>query len=644
MNRPVTIALEREELIGAALEWPLRLAGPAGGAVTLLVLSDSREDGHSAKIDLVREDEADEVERRCAGLLRAALDEYWGEEQWSAEPPLEEEPAGTESAAGAAAASITSVAARLVPRDGLVSELQRLAEAAKPDTIVFVGHHEYRREWRPVFELAQVEATCHTIVVVPRVRESPGGILLAVEDRDQDTTAIVRAHALASGAGRRLTALFVEPDIGDYASAVGRRILDTALCKAEIEPDTVDMRRRVVVSNEPTRAIVETASEPEYEVLISTATVLQARRRRGSVSAFGELLRGDVNATLIVVRRALPLSEDLSRRVRSWVERRVPQLERDDRVELVTRIQSNSDWNFDFVALMGLASLIAAMGLIDDSAAVIIGAMLVAPLMTPLLGFALALVQKNGRLARMTSKSVGLGFTTAIGLAALIGWLSGIEAPTAEMNGRDAPQLIDAVIAFASGIAAAYASARPGLIGALPGVAIAAALVPPIVTAGLAAYLRIPSLAWGALLLFGVNMILIIVAATIALWGVGIRAGKRSPNGMKMTAAALALAASFMAIVMALGPKAIWVDSEVRERVEALLPDGYALRGIAPDPRLGRNGVVIHLAGLRPPGEALVASLIKETTQMLGDAVGTIELTFAYELLPGLPTPSETDR
>jgi uncharacterized hydrophobic protein (TIGR00271 family) len=110
-------------------------------------------------------------------------------------------------------------------------------------------------------------------------------------------------------------------------------------------------------------------------------------------------------------------------------------------VALVERIQSNSQWNFDFVLLIALSTVIAALGLLDNSAAVIIGAMLVAPLMTPLLGLGLAIAQGNWRLARMTLKATIFGFATAFVLAYAIGLLSAeFREATYEMNARDWPQ------------------------------------------------------------------------------------------------------------------------------------------------------------------------------------------------------------
>ena len=177
--------------------------------------------------------------------------------------------------------------------------------------------------------------------------------------------------------------------------------------------------------------------------------------------------------------------------------------------------------NADFMIMQGMAAAIASLGLLQDSPAVVIGAMLVAPLMTPIVAMGLGHAQANIRLIQIASRTVLRGFTTAFVIGVLIGWLM-CDAPTAEMESRGLPNFRDLIIALASGVAAAYALGRPNLLSALPGVAIAAALVPPIATAGMAAALAEWRLAGGALLLFTTNIIAIVLGTTLTFWAIGL--------------------------------------------------------------------------------------------------------------------------
>ena len=218
-----------------------------------------------------------------------------------------------------------------------------------------------------------------------------------------------------------------------------------------------------------------------------------------------------------------------SHRMREWVASRIaltiPQLKREDRIALMEEIEGKARWNFDFAALMAMATMIASLGLLANSVAVVIGAMLVAPLMMPLIGSGLALVQGNWPLWSRSIKAVSLGFLAAL----LIGMGTGLIARwmgfkmTSELWARGVPTLLDLGIAFVSGVAASYCLARPKLSGALAGVAIAAALVPPIATVGISAGLGAYSNATGAALLFGTNVVTVILGAAVNFWLAGLR-------------------------------------------------------------------------------------------------------------------------
>jgi uncharacterized hydrophobic protein (TIGR00271 family) len=228
----------------------------------------------------------------------------------------------------------------------------------------------------------------------------------------------------------------------------------------------------------------------------------------------------------------------------------VPQIDRENRIVLVERLQSNSNWDFDFIALMVLATTIAAIGLVQNSTAVVIGAMLVAPLMTPLLGLGLAIVQGNIMLARISSHSVLFGACVALLVSFLVGMaVPGFES-TAEMQARGGPSLLDLFVAFASGLAAAYASSRPGLLAALPGVAIAAALVPPIATSGLALSQGDFSLFGNALLLFLINMFTIVLASMLSLWMVGFRSFNKTSRWVIFTGIAVTVAVMVIGVLL----------------------------------------------------------------------------------------------
>lgn len=167
-----------------------------------------------------------------------------------------------------------------------------------------------------------------------------------------------------------------------------------------------------------------------------------------------------------------------------------------------------------FFTLMGFATGIAAFGIIGDSTAVVIGAMLVAPLMTPLMGTSLAMVMGWPRRAFMSGGVALGGILFAIGLSVLFGWMYGPDISTvanSQVASRIGPTVVDLAIAIAAGGAGAFALSRPDVSDSLPGVAVAIALVPPLAVVGLMISQAEWSAASGALLLFVTNLVAIIL-------------------------------------------------------------------------------------------------------------------------------------
>ena len=169
-----------------------------------------------------------------------------------------------------------------------------------------------------------------------------------------------------------------------------------------------------------------------------------------------------------------------------------------------------------FVVLLALASLISAFGLFQDSTASIIGAMVVAPLGGAIMAFAGALVTGRTRWVGITFLQIALGalMTVAIGYG-VSALLPNPLNLTPSLAARTSPNLLDLGVALAAGAAGAYVAARRTGVDALPGVAIAVSLVPPLSTVGICLELGRTSDAAGAMLLFLTNFSAITVVACI---------------------------------------------------------------------------------------------------------------------------------
>jgi uncharacterized hydrophobic protein (TIGR00271 family) len=192
-----------------------------------------------------------------------------------------------------------------------------------------------------------------------------------------------------------------------------------------------------------------------------------------------------------------------------------PTLGRDERLELVQQLEQGAQANIDFIMMMVLSTSLASLGLLADSTAVVIGAMLVAPLMGPLVAAGHSLIQGNLSLFRrslgVTVIGIGIGFAASLFFGALN---PGFE-PTLEIEARGKPDLLDLGIAFFSGTTAAYATGRSKVMTTIAGVAIAAALVPPLAVVGLALTHGRPLISFNAAILLTTNLVAIIFGAAV---------------------------------------------------------------------------------------------------------------------------------
>jgi uncharacterized hydrophobic protein (TIGR00271 family) len=194
-----------------------------------------------------------------------------------------------------------------------------------------------------------------------------------------------------------------------------------------------------------------------------------------------------------------------------------------------SELESASSPGFDYFLMVILSCSIATFGLVTDSSAVIIGAMLVAPLMSPILGVSLATVGGKDRMFRKAGVALIEGVILALLLSMLWGWIARIlpfgylaQLPH-EVLIRTRPNPLDLWIALAGGAAAAYALAQPRLSATLPGVAIATALMPPVCTVGIGIAMGNSSVILGASLLFVTNLVTISFAGILVFLALGFR-------------------------------------------------------------------------------------------------------------------------
>jgi uncharacterized hydrophobic protein (TIGR00271 family) len=200
--------------------------------------------------------------------------------------------------------------------------------------------------------------------------------------------------------------------------------------------------------------------------------------------------------------------------------------------DLFPALRDDARINGIYMGLMVLSTMLATVGLYLNSASVIIGAMLLAPLMSPIVSLSMGILRGNIELFRKSIVKIVLGILIALFSSALITFLFPHKPITEEMIARLNPTLLDLAVAIISGIAAACSRSFKEIIQSLAGVAIAVALVPPLAVAGIGIGRLDFHFFYQAYLLFSTNLVGIIIAATFTFRVLGYSAVVRSKRSL----------------------------------------------------------------------------------------------------------------
>jgi uncharacterized hydrophobic protein (TIGR00271 family) len=324
---------------------------------------------------------------------------------------------------------------------------------------------------------------------------------------------------MATKLEKDVTALYVARDnLSEEDLRDGEATLNQALSSVDADEH---VRKKVISARSVIDALTDEAAQAEYDLVVLGANESAVERL-----IFGNIVDSVVRLSrkpVLVIRQPHRAGESLANRVTLRARRFMPQLDTKKRTEVYVRIRRNSRPSTDFYVLITLSAAIAALGLNLNSPAVVIGAMLVAPLMSPIVGLGMAMVYGDTRFLRIATISVARGVLLAFLVGILVGLTYQGSDLSAEVLARTNPTLPDLGVALFSGLAGAYALCYSQAAGALPGVAIAAALVPPIASSGIAlSQGRFPE-SVGALFLFFTNLVVISTASAFIFFVLGFR-------------------------------------------------------------------------------------------------------------------------
>lgn len=252
----------------------------------------------------------------------------------------------------------------------------------------------------------------------------------------------------------------------------------------------------------------------------SLRALIQQGDQQGILDALSAVVSSDAKARIVLLpvdatepEPALSEAEDFRQRIST------------PRQVLYSTIASGGRPTLSYYAYVVLATLVAAVGLLTDSVAVVIGAMVIAPLLGPLLALAFGSTLGDAALIRRSLMSASSGIGLALALSFGAGVLFPLDVETQEITSRLGVGLDGLLVAIASGAAGALAASR-GTPGALVGVMVAVAILPPTTVVGLMLGQGRIMDAWGALQLLGLNIAGLQLAAQAVFVANGIRPGR----------------------------------------------------------------------------------------------------------------------
>lgn len=334
------------------------------------------------------------------------------------------------------------------------------------------------------------------------------------------------------------------------------------------------------------RFILETTKPIQYshDEVVSEAQRLDLRVERRCIRFIpGRLLTVEDVATEqkeVVSTNALPLGKARSELVSNplpWIHHAAPE----EFKELFLTMRESARATPAYITLMVLSTFLAAFGMFANSIPVVIGAMVLAPLMRPIIPMSFGTLRQDTSLMLASSRSIAIGTGLALLCGVITVWVIPLTHINSEIAARINPTLLDLGVAVISGIAGAYAHARAEAAKSLAGVVIAVALVPPIAVAGFGLGWLDFTVFFGASLLYLTNLVGIILAAIVTFMYLGYSPFHRAKRGLMLSFVMMVI----LAIPLAMGFNRMVAENNVLRQLEGQVVAGVKLVDVTVKPR-----------------------------------------------------------
>jgi uncharacterized hydrophobic protein (TIGR00271 family) len=476
----------------------------------------------------------------------------------------------------------------------------------------------------PVIDQVIIQAPCDVAILKGEIPDKLECILVPTAGGPHAPAAVQIGLDLAFESNAEVIALnLIRGHVTAAARQQAKANIDQTL--ADIE-DANRVSRRIARADDVKQGILDAASRCDLLLLGMSEEGMLDQIKLGGLPE--ETARASPQP-VILVRRHRGLPQFWLRRLWRGIYAIFPSLDRPRQIEVYRTLRRDARPDVDFFVLIVLSSVIATLGLLQNSAAVIIGAMLVAPLMTPILGLSMGVVRGDVRLLRLALESALKGITLAVVVAVGVVLLVPHPLVTTEIAARTHPTLLDLIVALASGAAGAYAIGRKEVAAALPGVAIAAALVPPLCVVGIGIAIARSDVTGGAVLLFVTNLIAISLAGAIVFLLLGFYPTPDEKERQRRLWQGLGVSVALLLVISV--PLGLFLVETVRDGQrqqvvrQVLAQEVPALNAVLveTDIQSEANGfhVVVTLYAPEPPDQDTVKGIQNKLTRAVGEPV-----------------------
>lgn len=297
--------------------------------------------------------------------------------------------------------------------------------------------------------------------------------------------------------------------------------------------------------------------------------------------------------------------------------------------QLLDQVHEEIQLRSSYIMLLVFSTIIATLGLLINSTAVVIGAMLIAPLFWPIMGVTLSLFTTQRHMARHAARSIVVSVLVVLVVSAVLAWLTPFSGISDEIRARLSPTILDLFIALASSVIGVMALYYPRISSTATGVAISISLLPPLAVSGIGIALMDWEIFWRSFLLFGTNIGAMVFAGIITLYVLRFRPRAKDEQRFKIGVGVSVLVLIVLSVPLSLYLRNSLQETRMINQISTVLDE--QVHFIASDGRVDEVSVVfdsrlteatVNATVFLPEGVFLTVAQQNQMISALTDSIG----------------------